>query len=139
MMFKCSKCYYPSSSSCAYISCPFNAYIHVYISHQAFEAQPLEDLTEKTESTELGGSLGATLEGVGVVSLDTSVEPATLGDTSLDQSRGTLRGVDTTADDVELLHFSEEEEEEEEDRSLQEGKEDGSYALVISHVEYFKS
>jgi len=109
----------------------------VYIS-QAFEAQPLEDLTEKTESTELGGSLGATLEGVGVVSLDTSVEPATLGDTSLDQSRGTLRGVDTTADDVELLHFSEEEEEEE-DRSLQEGKEDGSYALVISHVEYFKS
>ncbi|WAQ94515.1 PCNT-like protein [Mya arenaria] len=90
------------------------------IETQAFEAQAEEEITE---SSDIGGaSLGGTLEGIGVVSLDTSVDPATLADTSLDQSRGTLRGVDTTAD-TELIHFSEEEEEDEEtsetDRSMQ--------------------
>ncbi|WAQ94540.1 PCNT-like protein [Mya arenaria] len=88
------------------------------IETQAFEAQAEEEITE---SSDIGGaSLGGTLEGIGVVSLDTSVDPATLADTSLDQSRGTLRGVDTTAD-TELIHFSEEEDEEtsETDRSMQ--------------------
>jgi hypothetical protein len=38
-------------------------------------------------------------------------------DTSMDQSRGTLRGVDTTQD-TELIQFSEEEES---DKSMEEG------------------
>ncbi|XP_052799016.1 A-kinase anchor protein 9-like isoform X3 [Mya arenaria] len=94
------------------------------IETQAFEAQAEEEITE---SSDIGGaSLGGTLEGIGVVSLDTSVDPATLADTSLDQSRGTLRGVDTTAD-TELIHFSEEEDEEtsETDRSMQDAGDTG--------------
>lgn len=61
-----------------------------------------------TDSTEKGPSLMGTLEEVGIQSLD---------DTSMDQSRGTLRGVDDTVD-TELIEFSEEDT----DKSIEEGK-----------------
>lgn len=70
---------------------------------QAFSARTNEDITD---STEKGPSLMGTLEEVGVQSLDTSI----------DQSRGTLRGVNDTAD-TELIEFSEEDT----DKSMEEG------------------
>ncbi|KAH3717233.1 hypothetical protein DPMN_060014, partial [Dreissena polymorpha] len=70
---------------------------------QVFDAHSEEEVSEGMEDNSLQGTLD---DGVGVVSLDTS----------MDQSRGTLRGVDTTAD-TELMQFSEEEVS---DRSLDE-------------------
>ncbi|KAL4221886.1 A-kinase anchor protein 9 [Mactra antiquata] len=78
---------------------------------QKFDARSVEDRSE--EDVTVGGSLEVgslqgTLEDIGVKSLDTS----------MDQSRGTLRGIDTTQD-TDLIEFCDEDEEE--DKSIDEG------------------